>query len=209
MVNGDGVLVESETTLIKQTHYFGDARDIKTVVQQFPLSTEFLHSVRYVGLDKDGNTMIPPRMKELRYMKKIRRYSASTIENLYWNEHKDKFIEELLPTFSDHGDKGFNNGFGWLVQGFIEDAEGELRAQSYEEKMFCMGCHSAIGSTIDQTFSFARKVTGLKGWGYIDLRGMIDAPSITSEEPEFLEYLTRVGGGDEFRANKENASSLV
>jgi hypothetical protein len=66
-----------------------------------------------------------------------------------------------------------------------------------------MGCHTTIGSTIDQTFSFARKITGPAGWGYIDLRGMQDAPNIGEIDGEILTYLKRVGGGSEFRENEE------
>ena len=73
-----------------------------------------------------------------------------------------------------------------------------------------MGCHNSIGSTIDKTFSFARKVDGVSGWGYINLRGMPDAPSvIDSKDPgkeiagEIATYLERSGGGSEFRNNDE------
>jgi hypothetical protein len=80
-----------------------------------------------------------------------------------------------------------------------------------------MGCHTTVGTSIDQTFSFARKVTGKSGWGYIDLKGMADAksrlasahksgtpqPPAASKKGEIFEYLKRVGGGSEFRANPE------
>ena len=95
------------------------------------------------------------------------------------------------------------NGYGWKIHAFIEDYNGELRPQSFEERMFCMGCHSAVGTTIDHTFSLARKVTGAKGWGYINLKGMKDAPSISESGGEILNYLKRVSGGNEFRANQE------
>lgn len=92
---------------------------------------------------------------------------------------------------------------GWWIRGYLEDADGELRPATYEEGLFCMGCHNSIGSTIDKTFSFARKVTGAEGWQYIDLRGMPDAPNVGEAEGEYLTYLRRVGGGSEFRANQE------
>jgi hypothetical protein len=66
-----------------------------------------------------------------------------------------------------------------------------------------MGCHNSIGSTIDKTFSFARKVDGAAGWGYVDLRGMPDAPSRGESAGEIATYLERVGGGSEFRSNDE------
>ena len=68
---------------------------------------------------------------------------------------------------------------------------------------FCNGCHKTIGSTIDQTFSFSRKLEGAKGWGYVDLKAIKDVPSINEQEGEFLTYFKRVGGGDEYRQNKE------
>jgi len=101
------------------------------------------------------------------------------------------------------GDLGYDNGFGWYVQGFIEDAQGGLRPQNTEEGLFCMGCHASIGATVDSTFAFARKVTGAPGWGYIDLHGMPDAPIVDEQVGEILQYFRRVGGGDEFRENQE------
>src|SRR5690606_3578365 len=92
---------------------------------------------------------------------------------------------------------------GWFSQGFSEDYDGALRPQSYEETMFCMGCHTSIGTTIDGTFSMARKVTGAAGWGYIDLVGMPDAPSVSEPGGEIANYLARAGGGSEFRENAE------
>jgi hypothetical protein len=95
-----------------------------------------------------------------------------------------------------------------MLLGFIENQQGQLRKQSDEEQLFCMGCHTTIGSTIDQTFAFARKVTGAAGWSYINLIGMVDAPNVntagnTSSEGEISHYLRTVGGGNEFRENEE------
>jgi len=201
-LNNDGVVEGEIRGIHRRAHYVGDARDIPLVKQQYPEGTQFMHSVRYVGVDERGGIRVSTRMKELRYMKKIRVLSEADLENRYARERKDK-VEEKLPRYTSLGDRGFDNGLGWVVQGFIEDYEGKLRPQSYEEKMFCMGCHSAIGATIDQTFAFGRKVAGRAGWGYIDLKGMADAPSVSGGEGEILEYLRRVGGGDEFRQNRE------
>jgi hypothetical protein len=92
---------------------------------------------------------------------------------------------------------------GWAIQSFIEDRNGRLRTATYEENLFCMGCHNSIGSTIDKTFSFARKIDGAEGWGYINLKGMKDAPNMGEEKGEFATYFERVGGGGEFRSNPE------
>ena len=69
--------------------------------------------------------------------------------------------------------------------------------------LFCMGCHSSVGATIDKTFGFPRKVDGAAGWGYIDLKGMPDAPNKGETMGEIAQYLSRVGGGGEFRSNPE------
>lgn len=201
-LDGDGSLRSDTRWLAKQSHYLGDAATVAVLNQQFPQGTEFLHSVRYVGVDHDGNIGVPARMKELRYMQKIRELTASDLDNRYRRERKEKVLEEL-PYYIDHGDKGRENGMGWLLTGFIEDYDGQLRPQNAEEMFFCMGCHAAIGTTIDQTFSFARKVTGPSGWGYVNLRGMTDAPSLGQTEGEILQYLRRAGGGNEFRENPE------
>ena len=201
-INGDGQIAGKVDTLVMQDHYFADADSIAVLPQQYPQDTEFMHSVRYVGVTNNGDIVVPPRMKELRYMKKLRTFTDHELENRYWRERKEKF-EGKLPNFVFLNDKGFDNGYGWLVQGFIEDGDGELRPQSFEEGMFCMGCHAAIGTTIDHTFAFGRKLTGRQGWGYINLHGMADAPNNGSAEPEILDYLRRVGGGNEFRENRE------
>ncbi|AQQ69152.1 hypothetical protein Mag101_17070 [Microbulbifer agarilyticus] len=201
-LDGDGQLRAETQWLAPQSHFFGDAKEIAVLNQQFPKGTEFIHSVRYVGVDTQGNISVPRRMKELRYMQKIRELTASDLDNRYRTERKEKVLGEL-PYYVDHGDKGRENGMGWLLTGFIEDYQGALRPQTREEMLFCMGCHAAIGTTIDQTFAFSRKVTGPEGWGYINLRGMTDAPSVNQHEGEILQYLKRVGGGSEFRENPE------
>lgn len=117
-------------------------------------------------------------------------------------EAKEKMFENLPQTVY-LGDKGIDNGFGWTINGYIEDEQGALRPQVHQELAFCNGCHKTVGATIDQTFSFARKVSGEQGWGYIDLKAIQDVPTINEEQGEFLTYFQRVGGGDEFRQNQE------
>lgn len=189
-------------TVRRAAKFVGRASAVDVVPFLFPQGTEFLHTVRYVGVGADGVITSTPRMKEVRYMVKDNFIPASLAAGLYDNEVQEK-IEANPPYYADHRDRGIANGFGWIVQGFLEDAQGELRPSSYEETLFCMGCHSTIGSTIDHTFSFARKVDGAAGWGYIDLHGMPDAPSFGETEGQILTYLRRAGGGSEFRANDE------
>jgi hypothetical protein len=167
----------------------------------YPEGTEFIHSVRYVGVNDQNEIVTPPRMKELRYMVKNSFRDEAWLASAYGNEQQEK-IDGLLPKYV-YRKEGSSNGFGWQLIGFIEDAQGRLRVQGREETHFCMGCHTTVGSTIDQTFAFARKVTGADGWGYINTRGMKDAPSKAWENNEILEYFRTVGGGDEFRQNEE------
>jgi len=37
----------------------------------------------------------------------------------------------------------------WVYAGFIEDANGQLRPQRYEERVFCVSCHGGIGGNRD------------------------------------------------------------
>lgn len=201
-INQDGKSSTSVEVLKTRTFFVGDASHIRVPRLQYPAKTEIMHSVRYVGVDDNDQIYTPKRMKELRYMTKTKLLSDGAIDTAYRRERKEK-LDEQLPHYPNVKDRGFNNKFGWLIQGYIEDYDGELRPQSYEETSFCMGCHSAIGTTIDQTFAFPRKVTGKNGWGYINLKGMKDAPSRGQKQGEILQYLQVNGGGNEFRENME------
>ncbi len=200
-LDGDGELGVAREVLARAA-YVGGASDMLTSTYLYPQETEFLHTVRYVGVDDEGQIAVPQRMKEVRYMRKWKAYNKAIYEREYELEN---FAKEAgrLPAYQLIGDHGLDNGFGWSVQGFIEGHDGALRTLSYEENLFCMGCHAAIGATIDKTFGFPRKVDGAEGWGYIDLRGMPDAPNLGERKGEIATYLERVGGGGEFRSNPE------
>ncbi len=200
-LDGDGKL--GRANRITQTDsYVGAARRALKLPYLYPIDTEFLHSVRYIGVDQAGGIYNPPRMKELRYMRKRWTTSVPQLLEAYEDEAHAKYVGQL-PGFVDRGDYGFDNEMGWVITGFIENSKGRLRVNTWEENFFCMGCHSSIGSTIDSTFSFARKVDGAAGWGYIDLRGMPDAPNMGERRGEIATYLERAGGGGEFRSNPE------
>lgn len=201
-VDGDGELTNAAESIVRRSHYLGDASDQALAYMLYPEGTEFLHTVRYIGVDENGDIHNAERMKEVRYMKKHLFRSRESLASAYYAEAKDKHFEKL-PQTRYLGDTGIDNGFGWTINGFIEDGEGNLRAQHEQELAFCNGCHKTVGSTFDQTFSFARKVPGSNGWGYIDLRAMDDVPNIGETQGEFLTYMQRVGGGDEFRQNAE------
>ncbi|PAY01902.1 hypothetical protein CKO50_07475 [Pseudoalteromonas sp. HM-SA03] len=200
-LNGDGKLTQI-TNMLRSKRYLGDANTIELAHQLYPQDTEFLHTVRYIGVDDNGQVFNAPRMKEVRYMKKHNFKSKQSLGAAYYREAKEKSFENYPQTLY-LGDQGINNNFGWTINGYIEDKNGALRPQHEQELAFCNGCHKTIGSTYDQTFSFARKVEGKLGWGYINLKEMQDVPNKGEEQGEFLTYMMRVGGGDEFRQNQE------
>ncbi|BFM18995.1 hypothetical protein [Gilvimarinus japonicus] len=200
--NGDGQLDSDVTSVNRTTRYFGDAKKFPVTHMLYPQGTEFLHTVRYVGIKEDGSITNARRMKEVRYMRKDTFMPKERLTNSYYREAKEKHFGNL-PAVVNHDDRGMSNGMGWLLWGFIENADGEMRKQNDQEQFFCMGCHKTIGTTIDQTFAFARKKPGAIGWGYIDLKSLTDAPNIGETQGEYLTYLERVGGGDEFRQNAE------
>lgn len=202
-LNGDGVLSEAISHIQRQSHYVGDASGIELSYQLYPQGTELLHTVRYIGVDDEGQIYNAPRMKEVRYMQKALFRSKESLASAYYAEAKDKAFEKLPQTRYLGEEQGIDNGFGWTLNAYIEDEQGQLRPQHEQELAFCNGCHKTVGSTFDQTFSFARKVPGAKGWGYINLHEIDDVPNINEQEGEFLTYMKRVGGGDEFRQNAE------
>lgn len=192
---------------IEQNFYQGDASTIRIEYMLYPQGTEFLHTVRYLGINDDGSIFNAPRMKEVRYMKKAKLKSISSLKSSYLVEAKEKIMGQLPQTINI-GDRGIDNGFGWIINGYIENEQGELRQQNKQEMAFCNGCHKTLGSTIDQVFSFSRKLEGSGGRGYIDLSKIQDVPNIDpsgkeSQQGEYLTYFQRVGGGDEFRQNSE------
>jgi hypothetical protein len=201
-LNGDGILKDNVTDLAYRSHYIGDADHIALSYMLYPQDTEFLHTLRYIGVDNNGGIFNAPRMKEVRYMRKHNFKSKQSLSTAYYREAKEKHFENM-PETRLLGDKGFNNNFGWTINAYIEDEHGELRQQNGQELAFCNGCHKTVGSTFDQTFSFPRKVDGLAGWGYINLKNQQDVPNIGEQQGEFLTYFQRVGGGDEFRQNQE------
>ncbi len=182
--------------------FVGAAADAYGTTYMYPEGTEFLHTVRYVGVGPEGEITVSRRMKEVRYMRKWRANIKMSYHRAYDLENMAKEAGRL-PKYPLLGDYGLDNEFGWSIQGFIEARNGELRTATYEENLFCMGCHASIGATIDKTFSFPRKVDGAAGWGYINLKGMPDAPSMGELKGEIATYLERVGGGGEFRSNPE------
>jgi len=200
-LDGDGQLGVIENIRVTDS-YVGAAADAFKESWLYPKGTEFLHTVRYVAVSEDGHVEPSTRMKEVRYMRKWQDYGKVVYGRQYQLENFEKELGHL-PQYQYLGDHGLDNKFGWAIQGFIEGHDGRLRTLTYEENLFCMGCHTSVGATIDKTFGFPRKIDGAAGWGYIDLVGMPDAPNMGEIRGEIMTYLERVGGGGEFRSNPE------
>jgi hypothetical protein len=175
----------------------------------YPKDTEFLHSVRYIDVTPKGEIALAPRMKELRYAKKRFWYTYFELSNGGMEEVKERSSSpDTLTHYVGDIETGLNNKMGWYYQGFIEDAHGELRPQSYEETLFCMGCHNNLGVTADSTFVFQRKFekgtykNGWYHWSQKGLKGIRDM-LLPNGQSEYARYLQNNNAGDEFRDNEE------
>ncbi|MDD3763434.1 MAG: hypothetical protein PHP86_09115 [Nevskiales bacterium] len=199
-LDGDGRLAVADHIRGLPSHYVGAAAAQPVHRWRYPLGTEFLHSVRYVDVDRPG--MLSARLKELRYS--VKRIDADDVEvrGAYRSERDEK-ASGLVPRFRGDARTGLRNAFGWVYQGWIEDADGALRPQTLEEHYNCMGCHGGIGITADSSFGFPRKQPGAEGWGWQRLAGMPDVPMAGHREPEILTWLRRARGGDAYRSNDE------
>jgi hypothetical protein len=147
-------------------------------------------------------------MKELRYAKKLRWLSPRELESIVAREGTEQAaspdgVEHFVPQAG-----GVYNGKGWLFQGFIEDAAGALRPQSYEETVACVGCHGGIGATTDSVFALRRKLPApgfARGWYHWSQRGLAGTPEPRDADGtyEYTRYLAANRAGDELRENTE------
>jgi len=222
-LNGDGKIGAAESInwdLLNNCsrHFAGEAGDKEQAGEVFftpglyPKDTEFLHSVRYIDWDNTAeNPKMASRFKELRYMRKISYFSPEKLQDLYNQEQfedADKDESSLDVFFGDFS-TGIYTGRGWVLQGFIEDKKGDLRPQTKEETVYCVGCHSNIGAITDGTFSFSRKFENSDAWKHWTQKGLDGANDKTvnyekvGEVKEYTFYLEQNGFGDEFRENME------
>jgi len=194
----------------KNMSYVGLAKKkgYKIAAGLYPRGTEFLHTVRYIDIEKNTAKMAP-RMKELRYAKKVNWSTYMQHQEVLEEELKERHdFPDRLEQFIGDAERGISNKRGWRYQGFIEDEAGALRPQSYEENLFCIGCHSNLGAVVDSTFAYQRKLehgTFQKGWfhwGQKDFKNMKE-PKTPDGRYEYALYLKENGAGDEFRANDE------
>ena len=209
------IIYQWQPTAGTYMYYVGKAKvlqeqgDLHIAAGLYPEGTEMLHSVRYIDTDEQGHIHLAPRMKELRYSYKHQWNTYSQINNVALSEIKesDQFPERLR-TIRGNPETGLNNSLGWIYQGFIEDADGDLRPQSFEESLYCVGCHSGIGVTSDSSFAFPRKLDGANfqaGWFHWSQHGLqnIAEPKWSDGTWEYTEYLKQNHSGNEFRNNDE------
>lgn len=174
----------------------------------FPAGTEFLHSVRYLAVDSDGSVSAAPRMKELRYARKSRWMTYAELNDRAQREAKEAALNPDRPEqFLGDAERGLHSALGWVYQGFIEDERGELRPQTHEETLACMGCHGGLSATEDGAFAFPRKLQSgaafgwhAPSWG----RGArVPDPVRADGVPEYARYLKLNPEGDGYRSNDE------
>ncbi len=163
--------------------YVGRARSVALEKGVYPVGTEFAHPLHYVDVAADGGDVaISPfpgtrsrRVKEIRFLYKWQDFHPAQFRP------GDK--EEGRSIYGNDSQGWIDNGAGWYLAGWIEDANGELRPQNREELMQCLGCHSAVrrsefpsftsgtGNTIDSTWALPRKFPGAQGWKEMDYLG--------------------------------------
>lgn len=179
----------------------------------YPEGTEFLQSLRYLEVDAARRIRPAPRMKELRYARKQAWYNYSELRGIAHREGAERREYDNNVVKEAPGD--YERGLfaqGWAYQGFIEDRAGQLRPQSQEETLYCMGCHGGVGVTTDTTFAFARKLNasaergGWFHWSQRDLSGIAEPwVEVVGEGvyPEYGLYLRQTRSGSEYLANPE------
>ncbi len=206
--------LSSYPKVIYKNYYVGKAKDeleknnIHISPGLYPNGTEFLHSVRYIDVKDDNSSIkMSKRMKELRYAKKLSWNNYTQLNNAANAEIKEKdAFPQRLRRISGNNETGLKTGLGWVYQGFIEDKHGNLRPQSYEETLSCIGCHSGVGAITDSTFAFKRKVNDFdKGWYHWSKRDLSSLKDrvLSNNKGEYAFYLEQNKAGDEFRANAE------
>ncbi|MBU1657970.1 hypothetical protein KKG72_02830 [bacterium] len=180
-------------------YYYGKASSIKVERGLYPLGTEFAHPLHYVDVGADGSDKNissfggtrSKRVKEIRYMYKYKMY--------YPGEATIK--EEDGPLYFNEKEGWMDNGAGWHMSGYIEDTQGSLRAQTPEELLQCIGCHSSTygldpeqftsgtGNAIDATWAFPRKFSGDLGWGEMNYLGYKSDKNLSEDQTAGRAYL--------------------
>lgn len=165
--------------------YRGAAQSVAIERGLYPVGTEFAHPLHYVDVAADGrDPTISPypgtrarRVKEIRYLFKWKPF--------YPSQFRPGLKEEGAPLYGNDQQGWVDNGVGWYLAAYIEDAGGALRPQHREELAQCIGCHSGIastefpqftsgtGNTVDSTWALPRKFAGELGWREMDYLGYL------------------------------------
>lgn len=216
--------IQNRLTTADGNFYQGKAATVALTPGAYPKGTEFAHPLHYVDVTADGtDSSISPfpgtrsrRVKEIRYMYKWMDYVPS---NFRPGEKSD--AGNIL---GNDAQGWVDNGAGWYLAGFIEDAAGSLRPQKREELMQCIGCHSGIratefpnftsgtSNTIDSTWALPRQLAGDLGWREMDYLGYrADATATADSIPGRVtrgDPLNRKLGIGEFRHFLENVVGI-
>lgn len=222
-INKDGKIGEADIVKYdwaplegRNMTYVGQAKDeqkagkVHLAAGLYPEGTEFLHTVRYIDFNETGDNLLAPRMKEVRYARKLGWLTYSQLEDLASEEVKERHdFPDRIKQIPGNLEIGVGNDQGWKLAAFIEDEIGELRPQSYEELVYCVGCHSYVGAVRDGIYSFHRKFDAStapqKGWYHWTQHGIKNVPERIRNDgnPDYGFYLQTNGAGDEFRGNQE------
>ena len=184
--------IQNRLTTADGSTFLGMARNINLEKGVYPIGTEFAHPLHYVDVAADGQNPAQHkfpgtranRVKEIRYMYKWQDFRH------YQFRPGDK--EEGTAIYGNDSQGWIDNGAGWYLAGWIEDANGHLRPQKREEMMQCLGCHSAVrktefpaftsgtGNTVDSTWALPRKFAGAAGWKEMDYLGYRATPGVSA-----------------------------
>lgn len=190
---------------LEAVNYTKDAAGVPVEKGFYPVGTEFAHPLHYVDLLADGESgrvldgvyqnksvdyefpgTRSKRVKEIRYMYK---WKTVTLDDIGEKESTEE------PFVYGKVWKGWiDNHSGWILAAYIERRDGELRPQTTEELLQCLGCHSSVGNTIDSVWSFQRKLEGPEGWQEMNY-GRYD--SRRPGETRFNDYLNETAGKGE------------
>lgn len=185
--------------------YIGDAAGVPVEKGFYPVGTEFAHPLHYVDLRADGESgrsldgvyqnetvdyefpgTRSKRVKEIRYMYK---WKTVTLDDI-----GDKESDEEPFVYGKSWKGWIDNHCGWILAAYIERPDGQLRPQTTEELLQCLGCHSSVGNTIDAVWSFQRKLEGPEGWQEMNY-GRYD--SRRPDETRLTDYLNETAGKGE------------
>jgi len=189
------------------SNYVGDAGQVKIRKGFYPVGTEFAHPLHYVDLSADGETGVSldglsgqagsdyefpgtrsKHVKEIRYLYKWKNVGIEDIsDEAMKTETKRPWV------IGREGQGWIDNKMGWLLAAYIENRAGQLRAQTTEELIQCLGCHSSVGNTIDSVWSFQRKLPGSKGWSEMDYGNYRSERKTATHLPDYINHNVELG----------------